>query len=258
VLSGRLAGQQPELVDFYRWLATCLIDGMAYLRGSMVLSLVLAAAVGLLGACASSTENDAGATSNGGSGGSGTTAPPPQECPEAGCGEGQACVEVVPGGVRACRSATPPEPASDCPDHPVTECCDNSECESGLCVASVYAPTGECGLGGFDSINVCYHDECDTDDDCSNGEVCAWGGTEGVQRQCLLARCTRDADCTDQAGGRCVIVTHDCIYSEHSGENERPFQLACAYPGSYCADNEDCGNEAYCSADDAGTRCVAY
>lgn len=47
----------------------------------------------------------------------------------------------------------------------------------------------------------------------------------------------------DQKGGRCVRVTHDCIYSENSDENERPFQLACAYPRRYCVDNDDCGSD---------------
>jgi len=167
--------------------------------------------------------------------------PPAASCTDDSCGSEQTCEEVVPGGFRACVGDL--TEVSTCMNPSLDECCDTSECETGICALSVSYPTGPCGLGGADILNECLSDECQTDEDCGSGSVCIWQGVEGALRSCIPATCRSDADCAAAPFGECAYIAGECLEAP-SGSDYREPQLACIYAGDYCISNSDCASDA--------------
>lgn len=163
--------------------------------------------------------------------------PPTASCTDDSCGSDRICAEVVPGGFRTCVGQL--QEVSTCMNPALDECCDSSECETGVCALSVSYPSGPCGLGGADSLNQCLADACGTNDDCGSGEVCAWQEVDGVVRLCTPAHCQSDADCTAAPFGRCAYIPGECVELSGGSDYREP-QLACIYAGDYCLADSDC------------------
>lgn len=150
---------------------------------------------------------------------------------------GNPCVPLTPGGYQVCITL-PPE-ATTCTDPMTDQCCTSADCASkggGSCYAAMYLQF--CG-GAQLLSNMCVKDGCMSDADCAGfGEpaICAPAGAfNEAKRQCFVAYCKTDADCTAKPGGACVVVGNNncCKLPAPSG-------LACVYPGD-CIQNGDCG-----------------
>ncbi|NUP09109.1 MAG: hypothetical protein HOW73_23915 [Polyangiaceae bacterium] len=146
--------------------------------------------------------------------------------------DGQPCVEVTPGGFKACVIA--PIEATEC-TVPEDECCTTSDCAEGICVSSATFPWF--GPGEPAPFNLCATDLCSVDADCSyEGEICAPAGTMGRPvRACVATRCKVSSECTEFGQGACLPVEEPC-----SGDI---LSLECVYPEG-CRENEDCGDDA--------------
>ncbi len=181
----------------------------------------------------------------GGTGDAGTCAPgAPCPCgPDGVLCTADRCVEVAPGGVRACREDV--TEVTSCGDGAMGECCSTAECDAGICVEGPV--TAYCGGIVPAGWHVCATDLCASDADCGGGQACLPAGVYGRPvRTCIAASCTSDADCDAEPGGACVPYRSPCCNAVGS--------LACAYP-SGCRTDADCPG-GYC-ADQGGTlQCV--
>lgn len=154
----------------------------------------------------------------------------PDDCPGGDCFE-------LPGGFRTCK--TPVVEATECMDLENDECCTSEECDGDdICVQM---PDVYCG-GPAPLVR----NECVPTDDFCQGLDCGkssaacippgvYGYATGV---CAASYCNADADCDDEAGGRCVPVFNPCCGAV-SG-------FFCAYPSDGCRDQPDCGDDAHC------------
>jgi hypothetical protein len=165
------------------------------------------------------------------------------------CPSGQVCAPHFPYGDRRCKLL--PDEATECVDHPSSECCTSDDCSEGACYPTFSYPSGPCGLGGADAVNGCFNDACSSDADCSDNEVCAAGDETQVLKTCLPAACRSDLDCAEEPNGACIWVTGGCCGTPG-------FQLACVYPDSWCRNDSDCpAAYPHCEVSDGTARCVA-
>lgn len=175
----------------------------------------------------------AGATSgDAGAGGSGARASGiADDCStDADCPQGHCITLSV--GFRTCQ--TPPVEATQCSPNPSQDdCCDTSDCATGL----TCFPTSAFHFSNQPEFNVCTSDACTTDADCLNDEVCVPKGALGQPVAfCISAVCHSDADCTEYGPGRCTPMINECDGSY--------WALACAYAGpGACKTNADCSND---------------
>ncbi|HVY25220.1 MAG TPA: hypothetical protein VHB79_01660 [Polyangiaceae bacterium] len=194
----------------------------------------------------------------GGSGGMAGTAGTRSFAPDLGCSSDmdcsndQVCRKYTPDGPSECVSA--PAPATSCltPDNPRNECCSSADCASGACFSQVVGAGVACGLGGFDQLNQCSSDRCQTDGDCVEGEICAAAGLGSPVRHCIAAACRSDADCTAAPGGACVAFREGCCTTY----SPRAQQLACVYASDGCQKAEDCPSGQVCVVDSGRARCA--
>jgi hypothetical protein len=92
--------------------------------------------------------------------------------------------------------------------------------------------------------NQCLTDGCASDADCFDAPpadgVCLPPGAFGMpKRECAVAYCLTDLECTAEAGGICAPVDNPCC--------SKPAGLACVYP-SGCRFSSDCP-AGYCEID---------
>lgn len=159
------------------------------------------------------------------------------------CDAGEQCIELVAGGYRVCRG-TPME-ATAC-EGDFDDCCESADCERGACyLGPIHAA---CGGPVRVPTNVCASDECASDTDCTDGNVCAPAGTFAPVAVCTYAACRRDADCSAEAGGHCVVAQNSCC--------DGPVGLLCSYDSDGCRSDGDCPG-GYCSNDGTRARCAA-
>lgn len=161
---------------------------------------------------------------------------------DADCEAGSHCIELVPGGYRVCRE-TPTE-ATTC-DGEFDDCCDSSDCATGACYLGPIRAF--CGGPVHVPSNVCASDECATDVDCPDGNVCAPAGTFAPVATCTYAACRHDSDCTAESGGHCVVAHNSCC--------DAPVGLLCTYDGDACRSDSDCVS-GYCGNDGTRARCM--
>jgi len=123
-----------------------------------------------------------------------------------------------------CQPVVPP-PSITCPLPPGPGMCmtdaDCTQGGDGRC--EVHIPYGGC---------TCTYDECFSDVDCPNGEVCACSGGYSGNR-CVTSGCHVDADCG--VGGYCTPIVDACSMAITS--------YACHQPGDICVADADCGDE---------------
>jgi hypothetical protein len=162
---------------------------------------------------------------------------------DADCAAGAHCIELVPGGYRVCRE-TPTE-ATACDAEKFDECCDTSDCATGACYLGPIRAF--CGGPVPVSSNVCASDECATDADCTDGNVCAPAGTFAPVATCTYAACRLDTDCTAESGGHCVVAHDSCC--------DAPVGLLCTYDDDACRSDSDCVS-GYCGNDGTRARCT--
>lgn len=153
---------------------------------------------------------------------------------------GGTCVEVAPG-IGVCVGTA--EEATACSGTPdIDECCDSSECTEGACYLGPVTPY--CGGPAMVAHNVCASDLCSSDADCADGVCLPAGAFSRPVRTCLPAGCTSDADCSAEAGGRCVLYYDPCCGSP---------SLQCRYPGG-CRTADDCPSR-NCAVRDGKLSC---
>lgn len=168
------------------------------------------------------------------------------------CPSGGVCTKYTPNGPAGCAYKAKPATSCTSPDNPREECCSSVDCPAGSCFSQVVGVGIACGLGGFDTINQCLSDRCQTDADCPETEICAPLGMSGPVRHCIAAACRSDADCTAAPGGACVAFAESCCTTYHAQAQ----QLACVYPSDGCQKNEDCAAGQVCVVTAGGARCA--
>ena len=158
------------------------------------------------------------------------------------CAEGT-CVELAPGGYRAC--SIQPMESTQCWAPGLDQCCDTGDCAEGTCLAQPLVPI--CSGVPPMTDNVCASDFCGSDGDCSSGGLCLPAGVFGRKvRSCLGTLCRLDSDCAARPGGQCRPVRDPCCGFVIS--------LGCVYPDQGCASNADCPN-GHCGFDGAEWTC---
>lgn len=181
------------------------------------------------GAGAGGTGASSGA--GGGTGATGGAAKNSGECDSDGdCSPGT-CVELSPGGYRVCKD--PVQEATACTTSGIDECCTSSECTTGKCLR--FPTTPYCGGAAPQEHNVCAEDLCQSSVQCSReGQgLCIPAGALGYQTaSCIGTYCVKDTDCTDAAGGTCVMLRDPCCGA--------PTGLVCSYPPKGCRTASDC------------------
>lgn len=148
------------------------------------------------------------------------------DCPPDG-----SCIELSPGSYRVCQY--PIVEATSCPSK-LDICCSSLDCE-GVGASCLLTPiTAFCAGIKQQPHNECASDQCVSDDDCGQDQICAPAGTLGNQiRVCLTATC--EGQC---AGGvPCAVIRNPCCGAA--------LGLFCA-PG--CLTDADCP-DGYCDVD---------
>lgn len=158
---------------------------------------------------------------------------------DAACGTGT-CVELSPGGYRACRVVV--SEATQCPPAGSgNQCCSSADCKTGKCYEWPTAP--ECSGMVPAPHNVCASDGCQNNADCSSTGtegICVPGGVWSYKvAGCLTVACRKDSECTAGSGGRCLPLQDPCC-----GVVEGMY---CQYPDNGCKAHA-CGQGQYCAA----------
>lgn len=211
------------------------------------------AGAGGAGAGGSSTGGSSG-SSGGNAGGQGGSVVNSGDCgegmPACDASFGERCVELTPGGFRACIEE--PWYAEGCTGSPGEECCYTSpDCGAGK-VCGAGPVMGYCDPFPIEEGNRCVADECTQDSDCTRlGEfaICAPAGAFGYPaRRCTAGGCRTDADCTARGDGSCATISPSCCGA--------PIGLYCYYGVQQggCRQDFDCG-DGYCVIDGNEGRC---
>jgi len=163
-------------------------------------------------------------------------APP---CPQGIC-------ELRDDGYRACVPRVDYEGAACEPQGP-EDCCETADdCSAepgGRCVPFAI---GYCGGPAPPDYSTCRYDNCDGDDDCTEGDhgVCLGDNP----RRCFYGPCRSSADCTQGLNGRCVAAM--------AGQPCASLVVYCRYDDDPCASPADCvsdgGMRQVCEPDDDG------
>jgi hypothetical protein len=174
------------------------------------------------------------------------------------------CTEVVPGGYRACIAQTPV--ATGPLATAVDECDAQRPCAAGTCYPVSTYPSGQCGLGGGSGKNACRQDECTSDSDCQQGQICGPAGLSssadssgGFFRQCLAASCRLSSDCNELPGGVCALMPSGCERRATTVSTRADFRaarLVCVYPEG-CLRAADCPTGSSCTVRGTHPVCVA-
>ncbi|MBI4956185.1 MAG: hypothetical protein HY908_29470 [Myxococcales bacterium] len=211
-------------------------------------------ALGLaLVACKSEVTESPGSGGTGGTGATGTGATGGSGAGGGGASEGDCasnadcpgttCVAITPGGFKVCTDTV--VEATSCPGSGFDECCDTSECASGLCLTAPLAPY--CGGPQPLEYNVCATDACQSDADCP-GSVCLPAPMMSYQvRSCFYAQCKVSSDCAAEPGGVCAPVRDACCNGSVG--------LYCVYPSDGCRSGADCDAGEYCLPDADRAHC---
>ena len=188
----------------------------------------------------STTSSSTTSSGTGGSSGNSGDCNTDADCP------GSACVEITPGGFRVCRVDFPE--ATMCVEPTLDECCTTADCPMGTCMAQPLVPY--CGGPQPLEYNVCAVDQCSSDAECGDSNICAPAGTLGRKvAACAFSGCKLDTDCGAEAGGICAPVTDPCC--------SNPTGLFCVYPSDGCRSSSECADGSYCSVDaDGRALCV--
>lgn len=149
----------------------------------------------------------------------------PDAGPDAGCDDPPPAERTAPISCATCRPDTPEpgEPTGGCMTH--AEC---TEGENGRCVRAM--------VGAF-----CDYDECFSDNDCADNEVCSCDGSYYGGNACVPSNCRTSADC---AGTRCT-PTYGCL------AGGPPEGWYCRTASDECVEDADCDE-----AGMAGGRCA--
>jgi len=140
------------------------------------------------------------------------------------------------------REAVTPVPP-ECSDYPEAACHSHEDCTEG--------PNGRCTVGVWGTQDCgCTYDECFTDADCDEDELCGCGEAEPFanhfNNMCISAACRTDGDCEE---GYCFAVPYYC--DAPSSQDDLWIQgFACA-----TADDE-CRNHEVCACGDELARCM--
>ena len=164
-------------------------------------------------------------------------------------GQDQPSAEDPSGNTRVCGSVTHRVAKNACPWPPpddsmvlpatalMDECRRNSDCAAkkrGRCINT----TGGGGAAG----NTCDYG-CDTDQDCTAGNVCRCDREGG---SCVPARCATDAECSP--GLLCSRRRNECW----QGLFDPTDAYDCQSPSDQCASNSDCPDAQECRSSVAG------
>ena len=136
----------------------------------------------------------------------------------------------------------PVEEATQCQSK-ADQCCTTDDCANqggGLCVS--FPDASYCGGVQPEVHNICSTPGGNCIDCVKSGATCLEAGFYGYnQSQCVTQLCQSDADCAEEAGGRCAPVFSACCGAVTG--------FFCAYPSDGCRMQADCAGDQHCEGD---------